>query len=131
MKVVSERFISVAIDCISASLSPRPSKNTAREFPSRGREEKTSHCAIANRRACPLTKVAPRIVFEARDFDERPDAPASQNVPEGTQLRFEKVFLQERLWKSAKKWMRGKPFIGSGLWVSADIPAANVVKWPR
>ena len=36
MKVVSERFISLAIACISASLSPRASKNTAREFPSRG-----------------------------------------------------------------------------------------------
>src|ERR1700722_6499746 len=49
-KVVSERFISLATACISAPLSPRPSKNTASELPSRGLDEKTSHCAIANRR---------------------------------------------------------------------------------
>ena len=48
--VVSERFISLATACISASFSPRPSKNTASELPSRGLDEKTSHCAIANRR---------------------------------------------------------------------------------
>jgi len=28
------------------------------------------------------------------------------------QLRFVKVFLQERLWKSREKWIGGKPFIG-------------------
>jgi hypothetical protein len=50
------------------------------------------------------------------------------NVPEGTQLRFVKVFLQERLWKTTKKWMGGKPFIGSDLWVIADISAASVAK---
>src|ERR1700691_3341826 len=49
MNVVSERFISLAIACISASVSPRPSRNTASELPSSGREEKTSHCAIARR----------------------------------------------------------------------------------
>src|SRR5262249_25308283 len=49
MNVVSDRFISLAIDCISESLSPVPSENTASEFPSRGVDEKTSHCVIASR----------------------------------------------------------------------------------
>ena len=50
MNVVSERFISFATDCISVSLSPRASENTASEFPSSGLDENTSHCVIANRR---------------------------------------------------------------------------------
>src|ERR1700676_875759 len=52
MNVVSDRFISLARDCISVSVNPRPSENTAREFPSSGCEEKTSHCVIARRRDC-------------------------------------------------------------------------------
>jgi hypothetical protein len=50
MNVVSERFISFAMACISASLNPRASENTAREFPSSGLEENTSHCVMAIRR---------------------------------------------------------------------------------
>src|ERR1700739_169888 len=48
--VASDRFISLASDCISLSVNPRPSENTAKELPSSGREEKTSHCVIASRR---------------------------------------------------------------------------------
>ena len=48
MKVVSERFVSRAKPCISASLSPRPSVMTARALPSRGWELKTSTCTIAS-----------------------------------------------------------------------------------
>src|SRR5450755_1089451 len=49
--VVSERFISRARACMSWSLSPRPSENTARELPSNGREEKTSNCTKGKRRS--------------------------------------------------------------------------------
>src|ERR1700727_2981841 len=52
MKVVSDRFISFAIETISSSLKPRPSEKTARELPSRGLDVKTSHCVIASRRIC-------------------------------------------------------------------------------
>src|ERR1700722_5256686 len=50
MNVDSDRFISLASDCISLSVNPRPSENTAKELPASGREEKTSHCVIASRR---------------------------------------------------------------------------------
>jgi len=42
MKVVSERFISSAIACISSSRRSRPSRITARGFPPSGRSVKTS-----------------------------------------------------------------------------------------
>jgi hypothetical protein len=51
-----------------------------------------------------------------------------ESVPEGTQLQFVKVFLQERLWKSTKKLTEGKSLIWSGLRPRADISAASVAK---
>ena len=50
MNVVSERFISRAMACICESSSPRASGYTARELPSKGREEKTSNCTKGKRR---------------------------------------------------------------------------------
>src|SRR5215468_4319234 len=42
MNVVSDRFISVAMACISPSPRPRPSSTTARGFPPNTRSVKTS-----------------------------------------------------------------------------------------
>jgi len=42
MKVVSERFVSLANACICASVRPRPSRTTASAFPSSGVALKTS-----------------------------------------------------------------------------------------
>src|SRR5450432_2182845 len=53
--------------CISSSLSPRPSKNTARELPSSAREEKTSHCSIASFRRCLVMAPPERICLQYKD----------------------------------------------------------------
>src|SRR5207302_7442021 len=50
MNVVSDKFISLATDCISESVSPVPFGKTASEFPSRTRSENTSHCVTGKRR---------------------------------------------------------------------------------
>src|SRR5215469_9336087 len=47
IKVVSDKFISRAKACISSLDRPLPSRKTAREFPSNGREVNTSTCTIS------------------------------------------------------------------------------------
>src|SRR5690242_11059994 len=59
MKVVSDRFISLATACISASLRPRASGKTARGLPSRGLAEKTSIVTMEKRRGGLLMRGAP------------------------------------------------------------------------
>src|SRR5215469_18257117 len=81
--VVSERFISLATDCISVSLSPRASGKTASWLPSRGTEVNTSTCTNGKRRFefdtffsrllfLHLIKFQPRIHAKKREWKQDP-----------------------------------------------------------
>src|SRR5579864_5035397 len=59
MKVVSDRFISLAMACISVSHRPRASGKTARGLPSRGLAEKTSMVTTEKRRGGLLMHLSP------------------------------------------------------------------------
>src|ERR1700746_473762 len=69
MKVVSDKFISLATDCISESVSPLPSGNTASEFPSRTRLENTSHCVTEKRRPCLFISLPGRFELQGKDAE--------------------------------------------------------------
>src|SRR5207245_5729213 len=105
MNVVSERFISLAINCISPSLNSRPSKNTASEFPSSSLEVNTSHCAIARRRFCTFTSspkglrsevLGPRPHTQDRKQRRGKDAENERSDSEKVRTHFCIVILNKR-----------------------------------